>query len=110
VLFFFEEEGGIRDWSVTGVQTCALPIFFQTAGEDEIRLEGAIGNRRLGDLAARDLDVLRAYRRDHLGRGEAEIGDPLRIEPQPQIGRASCRERGKDRGGGGVRKGKRVKE
>src|SRR5258706_1206337 len=26
VFFFFQAEGGIRDWSVTGVQTCALPI------------------------------------------------------------------------------------
>src|SRR3989339_1356227 len=26
VLFFFQAEDGIRDWSVTGVQTCALPI------------------------------------------------------------------------------------
>src|SRR5438093_10337636 len=26
-LFFFQAEDGIRDWSVTGVQTCALPIF-----------------------------------------------------------------------------------
>src|SRR5262249_57611006 len=25
--FFFKAEDGIRDWSVTGVQTCALPIF-----------------------------------------------------------------------------------
>src|SRR5215213_10917237 len=24
--FFFQEEDGIRCWSVTGVQTCALPI------------------------------------------------------------------------------------
>src|SRR5829696_3722233 len=24
--FFFHAEDGIRDWSVTGVQTCALPI------------------------------------------------------------------------------------
>src|SRR5699024_11385860 len=24
--FFFQEEGGIRDRNVTGVQTCALPI------------------------------------------------------------------------------------
>ena len=23
---FFQAEDGIRDWSVTGVQTCALPI------------------------------------------------------------------------------------
>src|SRR5262249_57872449 len=26
-LFFFQAEDGIRDWSVTGVQTCALPIW-----------------------------------------------------------------------------------
>src|SRR3989339_574410 len=25
-LFFFQAEDGIRDWSVTGVKTCALPI------------------------------------------------------------------------------------
>src|SRR5262249_9989795 len=27
VCFFFQAEDGIRDWSVTGVQTCALPIY-----------------------------------------------------------------------------------
>src|SRR5262249_59297315 len=26
-VFFVQEEDGIRDWSVTGVQTCALPIY-----------------------------------------------------------------------------------
>src|SRR5438093_5727441 len=26
-IFFFQAEDGIRDWSVTGVQTCALPIW-----------------------------------------------------------------------------------
>src|SRR5437762_4577126 len=30
MLFFFQAEDGIRDTSVTGVQTCALPIFFET--------------------------------------------------------------------------------
>src|SRR5690606_40940186 len=28
VLFFFQAEDGIRDFHVTGVQTCALPILF----------------------------------------------------------------------------------
>src|SRR3712207_9366605 len=28
VCFFFQAEDGIRDIGVTGVQTCALPIFF----------------------------------------------------------------------------------
>src|SRR5690606_40308774 len=27
-LFFFQAEDGIRDFHVTGVQTCALPIYF----------------------------------------------------------------------------------
>src|SRR5260370_15148587 len=27
IFFFFQAEDGIRDSSVTGVQTCALPIF-----------------------------------------------------------------------------------
>src|SRR5690606_39722129 len=27
VFFFFQAEDGIRDFHVTGVQTCALPIF-----------------------------------------------------------------------------------
>src|SRR5437879_12433021 len=31
-FFFFQAEDGIRDTSVTGVQTCALPISEQIAG------------------------------------------------------------------------------
>src|SRR5205807_5503445 len=27
VIFFFQAEDGIRDYKVTGVQTCALPIY-----------------------------------------------------------------------------------
>src|SRR5256885_7006634 len=41
-VFFFQAEDGIRDYKVTGVQTCALPIFDavevqppQRAGDDE---------------------------------------------------------------------------
>src|SRR6266567_6087408 len=31
-FFFFQAEDGIRDLTVTGVQTCALPIFHQYSG------------------------------------------------------------------------------
>src|SRR5437016_11925433 len=31
-FFFFQAEDGIRDWSVTGVQTCALPISLALGG------------------------------------------------------------------------------
>ena len=27
IVFFFQAEDGIRDYKVTGVQTCALPIY-----------------------------------------------------------------------------------
>src|SRR5437016_11964293 len=30
--FFFQADDGIRDWSVTGVQTCALPISSRFGG------------------------------------------------------------------------------
>src|SRR3712207_8712870 len=32
-IFFFQAEDGIRDIGVTGVQTCALPIFAQAIPE-----------------------------------------------------------------------------
>src|SRR5262249_58979466 len=35
-FFFFKAEDGIRDWSVTGVQTCALPIFIPSGLAREI--------------------------------------------------------------------------
>src|SRR5437016_781721 len=39
-FFFFQAEDGIRDWSVTGVQTCALPIYsggFQVFSLSDLR-------------------------------------------------------------------------
>src|SRR5256885_6656618 len=32
-VFFFQAEDGIRDYKVTGVQTCALPIFRASRGD-----------------------------------------------------------------------------
>src|SRR5256885_9902924 len=42
-FFFFQAEDGIRDYKVTGVQTCALPIFFYTslANEELVRVAEA---------------------------------------------------------------------
>src|SRR5256885_7047066 len=33
-FFFFQAEDGIRDYKVTGVQTCALPIYDHDGGAD----------------------------------------------------------------------------
>ena len=44
VVFFFQAEDGIRDVAVTGVQTCALPIYLasksagKTASSNNFRL------------------------------------------------------------------------
>src|SRR3712207_7534213 len=75
--FFFQAEDGIRDIGVTGVQTCALPIY------------------EAGPLLRRDLDVAR-------GEHEHLVGDALHAAVEgvgeaggevDEIGRASCRER-----------------
>ena len=58
-------------------------MIFQPASKGEVRLEGAVGNRRARDLAARDLQVLGADRCKHVARSQAEIGDLVGIEPQP---------------------------
>src|SRR5437764_1909605 len=41
-FFFFQAEDGIRDTSVTGVQTCALPISRQLLPEDGVVRDGSI--------------------------------------------------------------------
>ena len=40
MLFFFQAEDGIRDYDVTGVQTCALPILYivYSIGKEECGL------------------------------------------------------------------------
>src|SRR5256885_4772493 len=36
-VFFFQAEDGIRDYKVTGVQTCALPICLRQQRDAELR-------------------------------------------------------------------------
>src|SRR5690606_39885981 len=40
VSFFFQAEDGIRDFHVTGVQTCALPILFAQREKWPLTAEG----------------------------------------------------------------------
>src|SRR2546430_10679184 len=89
VCFFFQAEDGIRDLTVTGVQTCALPIS-PARGVAVLRLPA-----RRGSAAHPGADRLRADQHEGrvAGQGrEAEIsgcGEAARRE----IGRESCRER-----------------
>src|SRR5438093_13588677 len=55
-FFFFQAEDGIRDWSVTGVQTCALPILVALLDLAEVMdkpvRQLSLGERMKCELAA----------------------------------------------------------
>src|SRR5262249_59649460 len=90
--FFFQAGVGIRDWSVTGVQTCALPIFLQVPGEEREHVYHRLYSPR-------------KYRNENIlvvGGGNSAVEAALTLSEQNtvclsyrEIGRASCRERGK---------------
>src|SRR5262249_59573175 len=100
-------EDGIRDWSVTGVQTCALPISHIDIVPTILELAGLPAPED-GELRGHSLlpDVYLPK------NGEHEERDVYVDMPQGpfnvwkraiifEIGRASCRERGEDWGVGG---------
>src|SRR2546430_7653931 len=61
VCFFFQAEDGIRDLTVTGVQTCALPISGMAQGRTRDVLEALAREQEAGaDEAAKQLAELRA--------------------------------------------------
>src|SRR5256885_2610920 len=86
-FFFFQAEDGIRDYKVTGVQTCALPISLR---QRRHRLHRPV--TVFGVLAGEDEIRHRERGRAILGLQEqpGQSGGPL---PALEIGRASCRER-----------------
>src|SRR5690348_17739211 len=49
LFFFFQAEDGIRDGRVTGVQTCALPIF---SGRSFSMRRSSVGTKDMGTLSA----------------------------------------------------------
>src|SRR5256885_2421795 len=51
--FFFQAEDGIRDYKVTGVQTCALPISRSLLDHSGDALEGSVFEERFVAQAAR---------------------------------------------------------
>src|SRR5437762_6494540 len=96
-FFFFQAEDGIRDTSVTGVQTCALPISRADARLDLLMRRSHGGqdvpdDARVG-LAAKVVGVERP------GGPECPLECPLEGR---EIGGASCRERGERSGGDGA--------
>src|SRR5699024_11326225 len=87
-FFFFQAEDGIRDRNVTGVQTCALPISQWNQCHRKPCRQRANNNTE-----QRNGTVRTGVQRDKC--------------QSKQIGRASCRERVKVKGGGRTKKEKR---
>src|SRR2546430_3475897 len=84
-FFFFQAEDGIRDLTVTGVQTCALPILDGIAGSlDELVALSSRSWRGTDSEAPARCDLV------HLSHRDSTLDRP---DPSAQIGRASCRER-----------------
>src|SRR5438128_8645830 len=93
VFFFFQAEDGIRDATVTGVQTCALPIL-------RSRTELALGREVMGQLGSRaypELPVDAAEVRLDGLRTEEEGGGHLLVggarSEERRVGK-ECRGRG----------------
>src|SRR5437762_5722884 len=92
--FFFQAEDGRRGTSVTGVQTCALPIF----GGEEARLVAARAGPDLEHRVALVVGVLGEKelleRRVERGQPRLERGQlaARQLAQLGEIGRASCRE------------------
>src|SRR5438309_6512137 len=84
-IFFFQAEDGIRDGTVTGVQTCALPIL-RVSGI--LRPEGtAVRDDAQSAVSFFQRETSRGLQPSALRHSRAE---GLRAV---EIGRASCRER-----------------
>src|SRR5260370_9711551 len=99
-FFFFQAEGGIRDSSVTGVQTCALPICQDLlnppdvsgwkGGSTWINSSTLFERFNWGNRLSMGRDSTKPYFTDVAG----QIQTRNISSPDGQIGRASCRERG----------------
>src|SRR5690625_7792539 len=79
---FLLAEDGIRDGHVTGVQTCALPIWRGVRGTGPMRLAGlarATGARAFGmDVGQSSCDTLRRARADGPRSEERRVGKGCR--------------------------------
>src|SRR2546429_914732 len=95
-VFFFQAEEGMRYVAVTGVQTCALPIWLLTAipGLKIVVPSNAYDAKGLMIQAIRDDDPVVFFEHKALYPRKSEVPEePYTIAFGEEIGRASCRER-----------------
>src|SRR5690606_39433614 len=90
VHFFFQAEDGIREFHVTGVQTCALPDLVRLMGLDPARVVGMRVEVEDGVLTER-LVLPLTNEAGKVAAIESMIG--RRPTVVSEIGRASCRDR-----------------
>src|SRR5256885_11987991 len=91
VCFFFQAEDGIRDYKVTGVQTCALPISFEVKHPPPGGKAQASATAEQNGLLLECTMTLSLSRRLALA---AVTVAPLLSCGEREVGRASCRGRG----------------
>src|SRR5690606_39708671 len=96
-FFFFQAEDGIRDFHVTGVQTCALPI--SGGGLVEAYPHDLPEGKR---VSASFLYNATRTMYERLGFSYERPKGKGNCVMSKEIGRASCRERGEVWGGDGT--------
>src|SRR5256885_5133065 len=89
-VFFFQAEDGIRDYKVTGVQTCALPIS-STVGSIIMPACSGEKPRQTCRTSGIRKGMQELPRREN--RLPSRPTRRLRTANSSEIGRASCRER-----------------
>src|SRR5690606_40408754 len=88
-FFFFQAEDGIRDFHVTGVQTCALPI---SRAVDQRRAALGEGGRHHQVLRARDGRHVEDDHRSHEARGLRVRSEERRVGKSVDVGGGRGRE------------------
>src|SRR5256885_3717484 len=88
--FFFQAEDGIRDYKVTGVQTCALPISGRSIPA-QIQLCFVDVNAAVGIVARSE--IAGAGEDTSFEQLQRAVALDLGADDGREIGRASCRER-----------------
>src|SRR5438093_5729001 len=86
-VFFFQAEDGIRDWSVTGVQTCALPIS-RLSGLDHRERESQIGELAHFELGTVTNDACVGL--EDAAGSEGVVRQPcglVNVDDEPPVGR-----------------------
>src|SRR5256885_2930769 len=91
-IFFFQAEDGIRDYKVTGVQTCALPIFITMMSGDDLFDRDLVRRRQADFERVDDILVSRVKEEDLQLRSVSRPEDYTFRSEERRVGK-ECRSR-----------------